>query len=289
MNEHQVFSCHLCCTPATTYTKEGLLNNHNKNTHSHHRTNTNVAQVLKIYRNASEQTWTEALAWLQNLTPTPAPYRTSLERHMSGGTKIEYIKTMNHVFKLAGLPNAPHPTLLEEHPPSQTNMDPFWVLLGIMDQLILFPNDKRNKRSPNEIIKERLILFRKGKLRQLYERAHAYQPPNSSTNTTPIVSGSLNHSAQLAADEDNYHTAYARITSSMPVASMTQEVEDNLRKLYPTPTTYVPETTDGPRTRSSTSSAKLPMFQASRKQVIIALRRIKKAQVQAHSETPQVC
>ena len=32
----------------------------------------------------------------------------------------------------------------------------------------------------------------------------------------------INHQAQLAADEDNYHTAYARLTKAMPVADMTR-------------------------------------------------------------------
>ncbi|MGL5814342.1 MAG: hypothetical protein ACRCYW_13585 [Aeromonas sp.] len=103
----------------------------------------------------------------------------------------------------------------------------------IFDMLILHPRPPSCRDSVNAIVRHRLHLFKQGHLSVLYDAALLAPPPT--TTTTPPA---YDVAAQLAADEDNYHTAYARITQAMSVAKMTEEAQAICQKLYPPPTSY---------------------------------------------------
>jgi hypothetical protein len=92
---------------------------------------------------------------------------------------------------------------------------PFWKLLIIFDMLTLHPRPLHIHTAPSKVVRQPLAVLQQGHLQLLYELSQKPPAPQLiPTTTTP----NINYAAQLAADEDNYHTAYARITKAMPAA-----------------------------------------------------------------------
>ena len=196
------------------------------------RSNNNLQLVTSIYRHAEPRAWQSTLQWLETLEPSIPPHRTSLWRKLDYEAKKPYFAALHHVHDLI-LKSTP--SYNNNAAPSwQASSLPFWKLLLIFDILILHPKDAQSRNSPNDVVKHRLRLFRAGGIQELCEKAQARTPTPAQAKTQTRA-----EAAQMAADVDNYHTAYARLTSSMPVASITPDVKQLCQKLYPPPTTYV--------------------------------------------------
>jgi len=118
----------------------------------------------------------------------------------------------------------------------QRNFDP-WPLLQLQilfEQLILFPINAATtdpKKGLNSIIHERLRKFKQGKIRELYEEAHLIQSKTPKQQAENPVS--IQKSAQLAADLDNFKTANARVTKHAPVALINNDNLHVLQGLHP--------------------------------------------------------
>ena len=104
--------------------------------------------------------------------------------------------------------------------------------------LILHPAQGPNKSSPNTTVKHRLQLFRQGKVQQLYLEAQQVPPAQGATTQADA------RAAQQAADEDNYSTAYHRLTASQPVATLTPKKKN--KKSILTATALALSTRDKP-------------------------------------------
>ena len=118
-----------------------------------------------------------------------------------------------------------------------------WLLQLYFEALILHPvhhsspspNPKRQP-SPNTIVHQRLSQFRQGHLQALWIAAQTKLPPN----TTLATADSLSIQAQLLANEDNYHGAYAKLTKALPIAPLNSQNQAICSKLFPPLTTYQP-------------------------------------------------
>lgn len=82
----------------------------------------------------------------------------------------------------------------------------------------------------------------------------------------------LDTAAQFAADQDNYCSAFARTKTALPLATLTKEALQNIKKLYPD---RLPPHID-PRQQTRLHSTP-PTFDLSDEATVAALRRVKKA------------
>jgi hypothetical protein len=99
---------------------------------------------------------------------------------------------------------------------------------------VLFPITESNtnpKQGLNSVVHDRLRRFKQGKIRELYKEAHQVHSKTPKQQAENPVS--IQKSAQLAADVDNYKTANARITKHAPVALINQDNLHVLQALHP--------------------------------------------------------
>jgi hypothetical protein len=213
------------------------LNNHVRSQHTEYRTLNNLQLVEQaLFRDLDgnyTSEWKDGLLFLQQLQHKPPPFRQPLttkirwrlEQHVSE-TFLKVVELNNEALK---------PT---QHNPSrqQRNFDP-WPLLQLQilfEQLILFPINAATtdpKKGLNSIIHERLRKFKQGKIRELYEEAHLIQSKTPKQQAENPVS--IQKSAQLAADLDNFKTANARVTKHAPVALINNDNLHVLQGLHP--------------------------------------------------------
>lgn len=229
---------HICTTCNSTqaiYATPGHLQAHTTRAHppTPPRTHTTTEIIHMALPQSDKTQWDATLLWLHTLNPEPPPYRTNLWRKLDPSTRGIYHHNLGHVYNWIISTTQPmHDPTTPSHLLSPT---PIWKLLILFDMLILHPRPNTGTHmSPGNTVKYRLSLFRQGRIPELYQQAHA--PRSTPTTTRPQPN--LDHAAQLATDEDNYHTAYARITKAMPVAAITPEVRELCLQLYPPPTTY---------------------------------------------------
>ena len=213
---------------------------------------TSLAIIIKSYRASQPTQWEASLKFLYSLDPQPVQYRSNLYRHLNKQTKQILFSTLNHVQHwLLQLhthtqdPNA-FPTATAASQPHLFSTKPLWILLLAFDALLLHPN-KEHKGSPNHLVRTRLKAFKAGNIQALWTASQA-KPKQTSPSKEDH-----NHQAQLAADEDNYRTAFARLTKAMPVAQMTPENQEQCSKLYVEQKSYQ-STRRSTRTNPSTFS-----------------------------------
>jgi len=101
-----------------------------------------------------------------------------------------------------------------------------WMLPFVFERLVLAPNPDNNnntntKTSINQLIHRRLRLFRSGQIKQLYEESNLVTSKTPSDYAANPVS--KQRSAQIAADNDNFKSANARLTKDTPV----EPIDDN--------------------------------------------------------------
>ena len=286
--EHEI---HICpsCPFLQPYGTCNALNKHIHSRHLLHRTKTNIDFVTDTYRSANKETWQQTLTFLNHLNIEPPPFRSTIYRHIQATTKLELFAAYNNINKWILFASTP---LDPNHPhvdPTNNTSDPFWKLHFIFEALLLFPPPHKQKTTTySRLVQTRLQQFRKGNIIALYEEAFDLEKYQASPTTTPSFDNatSLSHSAQVAADADNYGVASQRIQSCMPTVTITDKIADEIANMYPPripfPSTasekqYPQYTQQNARTtKNKPTNNNTQQYQINRDSTIRALRNIKK-------------
>ena len=184
------------------------------------------------YRHTETHQWEAAITFLHSTTIQPAKYRSNLWTNISREVRALYFKPLDHLVQ----------TLLAQHHQEQlhphtaqaaaTSTLPLWRLLMMFDMIILHPTQGPDRPSPNTAVRQRLQQYKQGHIQQLYQEAQQVPPASAHSVTSDAIA------AQLAADQDNYSTAYQRLTNTQQVALLTPEAQQRCQELYPQPTSY---------------------------------------------------
>jgi hypothetical protein len=146
--------------------------------------------------------------------------------------------TINQWILLSSTPlDTNHPNV----DPIDNTSDPFWKLSFIFEALILFPpSTETTNAGYSNIVKQRLTQLRQGNIIALYEEAFDKEKYTPNPNKPPSFDNALeiSHSAQVAADADNFGAANQRIQSCMPVVNITKDIFNALQLLYPQRTNF---------------------------------------------------
>jgi hypothetical protein len=132
---------------------------------------------------------------------------------------------------------------------------PFWWLLLHLDMLIFAPST-RKQRSDSSIqntIRDRIDAASSGDIAYLFNLAMNVQ--RLTQNTCPAYIGK-NRSAQLAADNNEYHTAVSLACSSQSIATIGSHNISHVNKLYTQP--VPPRNHQHPTTSTSSQPFSLP-------------------------------
>jgi hypothetical protein len=127
-------------------------------------------------------------------------------------------------------PNHPHVD------PTNNTSDPFWKLHFMFEALLLFPPpNEQNTTTYSRLVQARLQQFRKGDIIELCEEAFDLEKYKAPPTATPSFDNatSLSHSAQVAADADNYGVASQRMQSCMPTVTITDEIAEEITNMHP--------------------------------------------------------
>jgi hypothetical protein len=163
-------------------------------------------------------------------------------------------------------------------PSFQRDATPFWKLLFIFESSILAPshtNASQQNLSFSTLLKHRLATFRAGNIRELYDQS---RPSADTPLPRPSIPNfddlTFNFAAQQSADQDNLHTAYARISSAAPNVTLTPHYLNILKNLYPPPIHFdMPTNPHNTRQKTTTN---IPRPDIPQKTIIKTLRRLKR-------------
>ncbi len=115
---------------------------------------------------------------------------------------------------------------------------PFWLLTILFEQLVLAPRPPEVEESPHaesltQCLYRRIRWFRAGRIKDLYDESCKVVslPPADRFGPSPPPSSNSEKTAQLAADNDNFGTANARLTKNTPVARVFDGPDGNLQSL----------------------------------------------------------
>jgi hypothetical protein len=289
LDNNDIHTCPSCPT-LSIYGRIIHLENHIRKRHLIKRTKTNLEFVTDTYRNADSNTWQQALAFLNHLSPEPPPFRSTIYRHVQAQTKSVLHATYHTINQWILLSSTPLDTNHPNVDPIDNTSDPFWKLSFIFEALILFPpSTKTTNAGYSNIVKQRLTQFRQGNIIALYEEAFDKEKYTPNPNKPPSFDNALeiSHSAQVAADADNFGAANQRIQSCMPVVNITKDIFNDLQLLYPQRTnfpchqseTHYPEFAEkNTRTTKTNTTTTTPFANSflDRDTTIRALRNVKK-------------
>ena len=214
---------------------EEKLKKHQEKVHVQRRSTTNkdivtkhlFSEVSTFHRNH----WDEGLSFLSNTTFSQATFRQSLITKISFGLEQNVLRAYYDVLTccVEAHKSASNAKLSKTEDFDPT---PIWILPFVFERLVLAPNPNKNPNPENgetinQLVKERIRLFRSGKIQQLYEESNAITSRTPAEQAARPVS-KLN-SAQIAADLDNFKSANARATKETPVALID---DDNIQTCY---------------------------------------------------------
>lgn len=159
---------------------------------------------------------------LENYDHDPPPFRTTWRLFLNGNNKKRFYTLQAKIIE----------TIIKSNTP--TAAAPYWWLLVHLELLILAPTSKkqRNNETISTIINHRLDDFQSGLIEQLFHGAFSIKSRDT-TKKPPHDNG--NRAAQIAADEDNYHTAIQRICATNPVATININNINIVEGLYSDP------------------------------------------------------
>ena len=269
---HHLHPCRCCNSPATLYLTARTLKAHHTRVHSATRTATNAEIITATLRHTSPETWSQNLLWLLHLPIKPPPFSANLWRRLRPKTQQEYFATLHHLHSWILLASVPidHPA---DHPSYQTSAEPLWKLALLLDTLLLHPTAPAEPRHPDTAVLQRLAAFRLGNLQHLHAQASACPPPARATHPTFSDHDVPSPAAQALANEDNLRSAYQRVQSTLPTASMTPTVRLQCERLYP-PRINLPPTQHHRSTRSAaTLHPAFPLDESKLHQALSTLKR----------------
>lgn len=220
--ESDVFLCRECET--YTCVRESDLKAHLEK-HIEKRSETNFDIVSSLIYPPVEHIlnnyWTDGLLWLQQHEVTEPTFRQSLITKIRWELEDEVLDAfedlLNCCVKASDASKDPNLRCKQEY-----DKNPIWTLPFIFEQLILAPlppPELRNaKDTTRQTILHRIRLFRSGQLRTLYNDSRTIKSKSAQEfRTNPPTTMA---SAQIAADNDNFKTANARITKNTPIATI---------------------------------------------------------------------
>ena len=236
---------------------EKRLETHSSKNHRKKRSTNNHDIMSKfLYGPANHNTinhWEEGLAFLHLLDPEEPTFRQSLITKVHGRTEdlitslaLDLIEATNEANK--------SPTAKKIHSKSEFDATPFWLLVVLLEQLVLFPSKKANEIKEGSLhaeISRRVRLFRSGQIKQLYQESKLVT--SKSAADFGKEAPKIQKSAQSAADNDNFKSAIARLVKNLPIAQITDGENGNigtLHKLHP-PSLNLPCTNNTRVTRGS--------------------------------------
>ena len=232
--EHGIYLCRECENYIGTSAKS--LETHITKKHCTIRTTTNFDIVTRhLYndvKSVRENHWREGLLFLRTHSFSPPTFRQTLITLIQHRLETDVLRAFFDVLRCCvdsyGEPKD------HDDPLSEYDMTPIWLLPFLFERLILLaPNPDRegDDTSLNCLIHRRLQLFRSGQIQLLIEESNRVSSRTPADNKANPVT--LQRSAQIAADNDNYRTANIRLTNDMPVAAIDEEKLQVLKRLHP--------------------------------------------------------
>jgi hypothetical protein len=272
--QHNLHPCRRCNTPATLFLNDRVLKTHNTRTHSTTRTDTNATIITNALRHTTTETWSQNLLWLQNLPVKPPSFTTNIWRRLRPKTQQEYFATLHQVHQWILLASTPidHPA---DHPAYQTSSEPLWKIALLLDTLILHPTTPTESQQPDTAVLHRLASFRHGHLRRLHTQAFSIPAPPQTSTPTFTDDDIPSSPAQALANEDNLRSAYQRVQSTLPIASMTPNVRQLCENLYPAriPPSNPPHHAQRSTRSTAASYPAFPLDEAKLHQALSSLKR----------------
>ena len=166
---------------------------------------------------------------------------------------------------------------------TQEDSTPFWKLLLVIEPLLLAPFSPDQFSSPHQALRARITHFKRGNIIHLIQNTwnHSSPAPTPQPPSNPAPS-TTDHSirrASLAAELDNFHTAFTRLTATLPVATLTEPVIQQIKqKLFPDripPPPPIPNPSDQPR-RSPRHTLSTPPLHLDNNQTAAVLHKLKR-------------
>ena len=174
LEKSDLFVCREC--DGCVFTSLVQLNNHVRSRHYETRTKSNLQIVeealFKELADSFESEWEDGLAFLRELELSPPTFRQPLTTTIKW--RLENVISDTFMATINASNEALKP--LDNSIPRRPGFDSWEVvqLQILFEQLVLFPlsiEQRRQRKSVNEIIHERLRRFRQGKIRSLYEES----------------------------------------------------------------------------------------------------------------------
>ena len=183
--------------------------------HVENRTDTNFDIVTKHLHDdvdcVQKNHWREGLAFLRSTKFTEPTFRQTLICLINFRLEFAVLSTF---FQVLVCCVEAHKSAKDAKLKNHEDYDPtaIWMLPFVFERLVLAPNPANNsdtKTSINQLIHRRLRLFRSGQIKQLYDESNCITSKTPGDYaTTPV---SKQRSAQIAADNDNFKSANARL------------------------------------------------------------------------------
>ena len=185
------------------------------------------SEVSTIHRNH----WDEGLSFLSTTTFSQATFRQTLITHIKDRLEQNVLRAYYDVLTCCV---EAHKSASNAKLSKSADFDPtpIWILPFVFERLVLAPNPIKNPdptkgETINQLVNERIRLFRSGQIQLLYEESNAIKSRTPAEQAAKPVT-KLN-SAQIAADLDNFKSANARATKETPVALID---DDNIQTCY---------------------------------------------------------
>ena len=189
------------------------------------------SEVSTIHHNH----WDEGLSFLSTTTFSQATFRQTLITHIKDRLEQNVLRAYYDVLTccVEAHKSASNAKLSKS---SDFDPTPIWILPFVFERLVLAPNPNKNPdpkkgETINQLVNERIRLFRSGQIQLLYEESNAIKSRTPAEQAAKPVS-KLN-SAQIAADLDNFKSANARATKETPVALIDDDNIQTCHNLHP--------------------------------------------------------
>ena len=247
-HSQKLFLCRHCNNNSINiYLTEGNLKRH---IHTKHptaiRTTTNIELLNQTIPNHSDNTnidWNDALQFLTNVNINkPPPFRRTAWSKITKAQKRKFIVLYDLSITL--LTKASIPLSANTDQTTSSSL-PFWKLFFIIEALILAPNPPNF--TAGTYLSNRIDLFYKGKLRQLYNEAFHRQHINKPQQQATVTQQQKH--IQNSINNDDYKKAMSQL-NTLPIASITDENRHIIDKLYPN---ALPTLSSNHQTRSTTT------------------------------------
>ena len=275
LTQRNLHLCQHCNDSVNIYLSAGNLQRHIKTKHPIQvRTKSNLELITEVVKPDAQNTfWADALTFLMNtIINKPPPFRRTAWSKLTTAQKRRFTVIYDIVVTLIIKASATPTSDLNR---SESSPTPFWKLFFIIEAIILTPNPP--EFTAGTYLANRIDLFYKGNIRQLFFDAYSYKQPTrkSSKPTVTQIQSYIQH----ALNNDDYKKAMSHL-KTMPVATITDANIHIIEKLYPDALPLLPDTsTRNTRSTSSRlSTIQLNMIKdlCSTKKLLISVNTIKR-------------